>query len=98
MMRELRALEVRKAALQSLTAAQRNVIARDLSALADRLTVVDRVVGIARALAARPLVLGSIAALLLAIGRLGLFGRVTRIAAYLGLARRLAVALAGDTR
>jgi hypothetical protein len=86
-------LEQRRMALQERSTAQRALIAEATAALAARGVVLDRAVAVARGIAARPLVVGSVAALALAIGPRRFLAWAARAAAFYGLTRQLAAAL-----
>lgn len=92
----LQALEQRRKGLQERSDAQRLLIAETGAALAARGRIVDRAVAVARGAAARPLVFGSIVALVVALGPRRILGWAARAAAVYGLARQVAAAL-GDT-
>lgn len=94
----LHELAQRRTALQEHSAAQRAVIAQSSAALAARGAVVDRAVAVARGLAARPLLLGSLVALAYVVGPRKVLGWAARAAALYGLTRRLAAALRDETR
>jgi hypothetical protein len=86
-------LEQRRMALQERSSAQRVLIAETTAALAARGMVLDRMVAVARGIAARPLVLGSIVALAVIVGPLRILGWAARATHFYGLTRRLAAAL-----
>lgn len=89
----LHALEQRRRALQGRSEAQRILIADSTAALAGRVMVLDRAVAVARGIAARPLVVGSIVALVVAVGPRRILAWAARAAAFYGLTRRVATAL-----
>ena len=94
----LHELERRRMALQECSSAQRSLIAESTAVLAARGMVLDRAVALARGIAARPLVFGSIAALAVVIGPRKVLGWAARAAAIYGLTRQLATALRGQPR
>ena len=86
-------------ALQERSSAQRALIAESTAALAARGRVLDRAVAVARSIAARPLVIGSIVvALALVVGPRRILGWATRVTAIYGLTRQLAAALRDQSR
>lgn len=85
-------------ALQERSGAQRLLIAETTAALAARGVVLDRAVAVARGIAARPLVFGSIVALAVAVGPRRILGWATRAAALYGLTRQLASTLSNLPR
>ena len=89
----LQVLEQRRMALQERSNAQRALIAESTAAFAARGMVLDRAVAVARGIAARPLVFGSIVALAVVVGPRRILRWAARAAAYYGLTRRLAAAL-----
>lgn len=89
----LHVLEQRRMALQERSSAQRVLIAESTAALAARGRVLDRLVAVARGIAVRPLLLGSIVALAVAVGPLRILGWAARATPFYGLTRRLAAAL-----
>ena len=91
-------LEQRRMALQERSSAQRALIAESTAALAARGRVLDRAVAVARGIAARPLVIGSIVALALVVGPRRILGWATRVTAIYGLTRQLAAALRDQSR
>jgi len=86
-------MEQRRIALQERSSAQRALIAESTAVLAARGMVLDRMVAVARGIAVRPLVLGSIVALVLVVGPLRILGWAARATPFYGLTRRLAAAL-----
>jgi hypothetical protein len=94
----LQVLEQRRMALQERSSAQRILIAESTAALAARGMVLDRAVAVARGIAARPLIFGSIVALAAVVGPRRILGWVARGAAFYGLTRRLAAALRDHPR
>jgi hypothetical protein len=94
----LHVLEQRRIALQKRSSAQRALIAESTAALAARGMVLDRAVAVARGIAARPLIFGSIVALAAVVGPRRILGWVARGAAFYGLTRRLAAALRDHPR
>lgn len=80
-------------ALRESSTAQRTRIAESSVALAARGVVLDRAVAVARGIAARPLVFGSVVALAVVVGPRKVLGWAARAAAVYGLTRRLAAAL-----
>jgi hypothetical protein len=94
----LHELEQRRMALQECSSAQRILIAESTAALAARGMVLDRAVAVARGIAARPLVFGSIVALAVVVGPRRILGWAARAAAFYGLTRRLAAALRDHPR
>ena len=89
----LHELEQRRMALQERSSAQRLLIAESTAALAARGMVLDRAVAVARGIAARPLVFGSIVALAAVVGPRKVLGWAARAAAFYGLTRQLASTL-----
>lgn len=89
----LHELEQRRMALRGSSTAQRTRIAESSAALAARGVVLDRAVAVARGIAARPLVFGSVVALAVVVGPRKVLGWGARAAAVYGLTRRLAAAL-----
>lgn len=89
----LQVLEQRRMALQVRSSAQRILIAESTAALAARGLVLDRAVAVARGIAARPLVFGSMVALAVVAGPRKVLGWAARAAAFYGLTRRIAAAL-----
>jgi hypothetical protein len=87
----------RRLALQESSSAQRILIAESAAALAARGRVLDRTVAVARGIAARPLIVGSLVALAVVVGPRRILGWAARGAALFGLTRRLAAALRGGT-
>ncbi len=94
----LQVLEQRRMALQERSGAQRVLIAETTAALAARGMVLDRAVAVARGIAARPLVLGSIVALAVVVGPRRILGWAARATAFYGLTRQLAAALRDHPR
>lgn len=86
-------LEQRRVALQQRSRAQRILIADATAMLAARAVVLDRAVAVARSIAVRPLVVGAVAALALAIGPRRFLAWAARAVAFYGLTRQLAAAL-----
>jgi hypothetical protein len=86
-------LEQRRMALQERSSVQRILIAEATAALAARGAVLDRAVAVARGIAARPLVVGSVVALALAIGPRRFLAWAARAVGFYGLTRQLAAAL-----
>ena len=85
-------------ALQERSGAQRALIAETTAALAAKGVVLDRAVTVARGIAARPLVFGSIVALAVAFGARRILGWAGRAVALYGLARQVAAALSESPR
>jgi hypothetical protein len=94
----LHVLEQRRMALQERSSAQRILIAESTAALAARGMVLDRAVAVARGIAARPLVIGSIVALAVVVGPRRILGWTARATAFYGLTRQLAAALRDHSR
>ena len=94
----LHELRHRKLALQEDSAAQRDLIAQSASVLAARGVILDRAVAVARGAVTRPLVLGSLFALALAVGPRRILGWTARVATLFGLARQLTTALRAVSR
>jgi hypothetical protein len=94
----LHVLEQRRMALQERSSAQRALIAETTVALAARGMVLDRAVAVARGIAARPLVIGSIVALAVVFGPRRILGWTARATAFYGLTRQLAAALRDHSR
>jgi hypothetical protein len=86
-------LEQRRMALQERSNTQRNLIAEATAALAAKGVVLDRAIALARGIAMRPVVVGSVAALALAIGPRRLLAWAGRIVGFYGLTRQIAAAL-----
>jgi uncharacterized membrane protein YqjE len=91
-------LELLSTELQECSSAQRILIAESTAALAARGMVLDRAVAVARGIAARPLVFGSMVALAVVVGPRKILGWAARAAAFYGLTRRLAAALGDHPR
>jgi len=91
-------LEQRRLALQERSRVQRALIADSTAALAARCMLLDRAVAVARGIAARPLIVGSIVAVAAIVGPRRILGWATRAAAFYGLMRRLAAALRDHPR
>jgi len=94
----LHVLVQRRIALQERSSAQRALIAESTAALAARGRVLDRAVAVARGIAARPLVIGSIIALAVVVGPRRILGWTARATAFYGLTRQLAAALRDHPR
>jgi len=94
----LHVLEQRRMALQEHSNAQRALIAESTAALAARGMVLDRAVAVARGIAARPLVIGSIVVLAVVVGPRMVLGWAARAAAFYDLTRRLGAVLRADPR
>jgi uncharacterized coiled-coil protein SlyX len=94
----LHELEQRRMALQERSSAQRALIAESTAALAARGRVLDRAVAVARAIAARPLVIGSIVALAVVVGPRRILGWAARATAFYGLTRQFAATLRDQSR
>jgi hypothetical protein len=86
-------LEQRRIALQERSSAQRIRIVEATAALAAKGVVLDRAIALARGIAVRPVVVGSVAALALAIGPRRLLAWAGRIVGFYGLTRQIAAAL-----
>jgi len=86
-------LEQRRMALQERSRAQRALIAESTAALASRGMFLDRAVAVARGIAARPLIVGSIIAVAAIVGPRRILGWASSAAAIYGLTRRLGAAL-----
>ena len=91
-------LEQRRMALQERSSAQRALIAESTAALAARGRVLDRMVAVARGIAAWPFVVGSIVALAVVVGPLRILGWAARATPFYGLTRRLAATLRDHPR
>lgn len=94
----LKPLERHRMALRERSTGQRTLIAESAAALAARAMVLDRAVAVARGIAARPLVIGSLVALAVVVGPRRIAGWAARAAAFYGLTRRLAAALRNQPR
>jgi hypothetical protein len=94
----LHVLEQRRMALQERSSLQRARIAESTAALAAKGMVLDRAVAVARGIAARPLVIGSLVALAVVVGPRRILGWATRATAFYGLTRQLAAALRDQSR
>ena len=94
----LQVLEQRRMALQVRSSAQRILIAESTAALAAKGMVLDRAIAVARGIAARPLVIGSLVALAVVVGPRRILGWMARATAFYGLTRQLAAALRDDPR
>ena len=94
----LHVLVQRRIALQERSSAQRALIAESTAALAARGRVLDRAVAVARGIAARPLVIGSIIALAVVVGPRRILGWTARATAFYGQTRQLAAALRDHPR
>jgi len=94
----LHVLEQRRIALQERSNAQRAQIVESTAALAAGGMVLDRAVAVARGIAVRPLVVGSIIVLAVVVGPRKVLGWVARAAAFYDLTRRLGAVLRDDPR
>jgi hypothetical protein len=94
----LHEVEQRRIALQERSSAQRALIAESTAALASRGMLLDRAVAVARGIAARPLILGSIVAVAAIFGPRRILGLASSAAAFYGLTRRLGAVLRDHPR
>ena len=96
MMGVLRQARERRMALQEKSGARRALVAQSAVAIASRVAILDRAVAFARSAAARPLVIGSLVAVVVLVGPRRIFRWAMRGVLAYGTARRLAAAIEGS--